>query len=464
MRVPLSWLQEYVTFDLSNEKLSDLFTLSGIEVDKIESNSFSFKGVVVGQIKTTKPHPHSDRLKIATVFDGNQIIDIVCGDLSCISGMKVALATIGSVLTDKKGATFKIKKSKFRGIYSFGMLCTEEELGLKESAQQIMIFDKKTPVGVDVQTLLGDTIFEISLTPNLGHLMSIFGIARNLQAFLNQKIKPPSITFPSNQEKCPLTIQIDRQDDCYRYCCAKISGVKVRPSPQWMIDRLGKAGLKSINNIVDITNYVMLELGQPLHAFDANKVHGQTITMQSTTKEIVFHTLDGEKRNIPTNVLMVHDEKAPIAIAGIIGGANATIDNTTTAIILEGAHFNPSIIRYGSKVLGLRTESSSRFERGIDFQGLPIALNRAIDLMLTFAGGTLEGNKGDKIAKAHKKSTIFISQVRTNKILGTQLTLDEIDALLQRLDMETKQEKKRYWLLSPHIEMIFAMKSILLKK
>ncbi|MDJ0652024.1 MAG: phenylalanine--tRNA ligase subunit beta [Simkaniaceae bacterium] len=442
MRVPLSWLKDYVKLDVSTEKLSEVLTLAGLEVDKVELTPFSFKGVVIAEVKETKPHPNANQLKVAQVFDGNETLQVICGDPSCAAGMKVALAKIGSSLTDKKGKTFTIKKSKLRDVESFGMLCAEEELGLAKSSESIMVLSENAAVGTDLTKLFGDPIFEVSLTPNLGHCMSIFGLARDVAALLDQKAKKPSVPLASSHNRCTVSVEIKEKENCYRYCCRKIRGVKVGSSPEWMVRRLESAGIRSINTIVDVTNYVMLELGQPLHAFDAKKVHGQKIFVQSTEKEISFTTLDGKKRKVPEDVLMIHDAKGPIAIAGLMGGADSEVEEATTTIILEAAHFNPSAIRRASKALGLRSESSARFERGIDFEGVSLALDRAASLIAKLGGGKIDEGKVDTVAKKQKKRKITIRLSRTNQILGTKLSLSEMESFLKRLEMETKRERE----------------------
>ncbi len=440
MRVPLSWLKDYVKLELSNDELSDVLTLAGLEVDKVEPTPFSFKGVVVGKVMETKPHPNADKLKVAQVFDGSETLQIVCGDPKCAVGMKVALATIGGTLTDAEGKTFKIKKSKLRDVESFGMLCAENELGLSEESNGIIQLDEDSAVGTDLTELLGDVIFEISLTPNLGHCMSIFGIARDVAALLDQKAKRPKVHITSEEKRCDVSVDVKDKENCYRYSCRKIRGVKVGPSPDWMKARLGNAGVRSINNIVDITNYIMLELGQPLHAFDAKKIHGQKISVQSTEKEITFKTLDGGKRKIPANILMIHDEKGPVAVAGVMGGEESEVDENTTNIILEAAHFNPSAIRRGSKALGLRSESSVRFERGVDSKMVAIALDRAASLIAELGGGEIDEGKVDIISKEQKARTIKLRLARTNQILGTKLSLSEMESFLKRLEIEVKEE------------------------
>ncbi|MCB1110899.1 MAG: phenylalanine--tRNA ligase subunit beta, partial [Chlamydiia bacterium] len=257
MRVPLSWLKEFVSLDLSPEELSDVLTLAGLEVDKVEATSFSFKGVVVAEVKKTAPHPNADKLKVAQVFDGSETLQVVCGDPKCAAGMKVALATVGATLEDSEGKSFKIKRSKLRDIESLGMLCSGKELGISEEDDGILQLGKDTPVGVDLAKLYGDVIFEISLTPNLGHCMSMLGMGRDVAALLDQKVKSPKITLKEGSAAHELSVTIHEKDSCSRYAARKITGVRVGPSPDWVKSRLENSGVRSINNIVDVTNYVM---------------------------------------------------------------------------------------------------------------------------------------------------------------------------------------------------------------
>lgn len=438
MRVPLSWLKEYVQLDIPNDQLCDVLTLAGLEVDKIEPTPFSFSHVVVVEIRDVQPHPQADKLKVVQVFDGKETLQIVCGDPSCSVGTKTALAQVGATLETEKGKLLKIKPSKLREVESMGMLCTEKELGLSEHDSTIMHLAEKTPIGADLTHLLGDTIIEISLTPNLGHCMSILGIARDIAALLDQKISPLQIKEPNFQEIVHPTLKIVDVENCYRYCCLVIKNIKVGPSPDWIKRRLENAGVRSINNIVDITNYVMLELGQPLHAFDYAKLNGNQITVQSTTSEILFETLDGLKRKIPSDTLMIYDEKEPVAVAGVMGGAHSEVKETTQDILIEAAHFHPSAVRKSSKSLGIRSESSARFERGVDHEMVTKALNRAAMLIIDFAGGELASKKIESIPHPIQKRQIQLRVNRVNQILGTQLSQNEIESFLKRLEMELK--------------------------
>ncbi len=434
MRVPLSWLKDYVKLDLSNEALANVLTLAGLEVDKVEPTPFPFKGVIVGEVKEAAPHPNADKLKVAQVFDGTETLQVVCGAANCKAGMKVALACVGATLTDKEGNTFKIKKSKLRDVTSQGMLCAEDELGFTEKSAGIMELPGETVVGTDLTDLFGDVIFEISLTPNLGHCMSLLGIAREVAALLDQKTTPPKVEL-EERGAAGVEVEIKEAENCYRYSCRRIAGIKVGPSPDWMKVRLENAGIRSINNVVDVTNYVMLELGQPLHAFDGKKIRDQKISVQSTESPITFETLDGEKRKIPAGILMIHDGKGPVAVAGVMGGANSEVSNTTTEVILEAAHFNPSMVRKGAKALGLRSESSARFERGVDFELVTVALDRAASLL----GGTVS-QIVDSVPKGRKRKKIQVGLSRVNALLGTKLSLAEVESFLKRLEMTVKTE------------------------
>ncbi|MEM8727355.1 MAG: phenylalanine--tRNA ligase subunit beta [Chlamydiota bacterium] len=441
MRVPLSWLKDYVTLDLSAKALADLLTLGGIEVEKIEPSRFSFKGVVVGEVEEVKPHPDNERLNVIRVCAGSETAEVVCGDLGCSVGMKVALAPIGSSVTDKKGKTVQIRRSKRSGVESFGLLCSAEELGLVERSEGILVLREDAPIGADLTELLEDVVFDIALTPNLGHCMSLLGLARDIGALLDQRVKKLAVQLESGNRKCDVDVEIKDRENCYRYSCRKIRGLSVGLSPEWMVRRLEQAGLRSVNNVVDATNYVMLEFGQPLHAFDAKKVEGQKISVQSTEKELSFKTLDGKQRNIPENTLMIYDKRGPIAVAGVMGGASAEVDETTTDIILEAAHFNPAAVRRGSKALGLRSESSIRFERGVDFEAIALALDRAASLIGGLGGGIVDDGKVDNIANEQRRRNIRLRLSKANRILGTKFSLDAVKAFLKRLEMEPEGER-----------------------
>lgn len=440
MRIPLSWLKDYLSFFLSNEELSNTLTLAGLEVDKVEQMAFPFEGVVVGEVVETQPHPGADKLKIAQVSDGTETFQVVCGDPSCQAGMRTAFAKIGAVLGKGDADQFKIKKAKLRDVESFGMLCTEKELGLSDHHATIMQLPQDAPLGEDLTQLFGDTIIEVSLTPNLGHCMSILGVARDLAAMIDSKATRPTFKLKEHSEvKMNDAISVDIQDPeaCLRYSCRLIRDVKIGPSPLWITKRLEAAGIRSINNIVDVTNYVMLASGQPLHAFDYEKIGGKKLSVATTEKTLTFKTLDNEKRQVPAGTLMIYDQTKPLAIAGVMGGAESEVSDQTRHILLEAAHFNPSFVRRASKTLGLRSESSSRFERGIDHEGVIQALNEATFLIQEVAQGSVVSGMIDVEPKPRKKRKVKCRIKRVNEILGTSLSFSEVESFFHRLEMET---------------------------
>jgi len=434
MRIPLSWLQEHIEIDMPNEQLADLLTLGGLEVNKIEqSTPLLCDKVLVSEIKDVKPHPYADKLQVVQVFDGTTTLQVVCGDQSCTIGMKSALAPIGATIMTEKGVSYKIKRTKLRKVESFGMLCTEKELGLSDHNATIMHVDRAIPIGTDLYEFFSDTVLDISLTPNLGHCMSILGVARDLAALLDKQVKLPRIKRAESEDKLPLHVTIKDPKNCYRYSCRLIRNVVIGPSPIWIKMRLKHAGIRSINNVVDITNYVMLELGQPLHAFDYSQIDEGKIVVQPTETTTMFELLDKTTHTIPSGVLMVYGNTTPLAIAGIMGGSNSEIQNSTTDIVLEGAHFNPSSIRKSSRLLNIRSESSLRFERGVNYEMVTTALDHAIALII----GDKPRREIDVEINPQKLRTVTIRIDQANQLLGTTLSYAEAESILNRLDMKT---------------------------
>ncbi|MBP9841687.1 MAG: phenylalanine--tRNA ligase subunit beta [Simkaniaceae bacterium] len=422
MLIPLSWLKKYISTDLPVSTIASTLDLAGIEVDHIHQTQAPFSNVFVAEIQNVIPHPDAEKLKIATVFDGEETLQIVCGAPNCRIGIKTALVKIGGTVGD-----IKIKKGKLRGVESQGMLCGADELGLSKERGGIIELD--LPVGLDFVAHCADTVLEISLTPNLGHCASIFGIARELSTHLNIPLSPPS--FEVIEEGPPNELKVSIEDDrCSHYTCRVIDNVKVAPSPEWLSSYLEKGGIRSINNIVDITNYVMLELGQPLHAFDIKGIDEIYIGKASRS----LKTLDGVEREIPTESLMIKSQDKPLAFAGIIGGLDSGVTDSTTTIILESARFDPIAIRLGSKALSIRTESSGRFEKGIDPLGVVKALNRAASLIREIAGGTVRQGIQETLLKPYTPNPILYRTEKINALLGTSFSHGEIEHFLKRLD------------------------------
>ncbi|PKP18408.1 MAG: phenylalanine--tRNA ligase subunit beta, partial [Bacteroidetes bacterium HGW-Bacteroidetes-23] len=419
MRISYNWLKQFIKLDSSSEETAALLTDLGLEVEVVEkyqSVKGGLAGIVVGEVKTCVQHPDADRLKVTTVDlgDGNPI-QIVCGAPNVAVGQKVPVATIGTNLFDKEGNEFQIKKGKIRGQESHGMICAEDELGLGENHDGIMILDDSLQPGTlfsKVMNIEDDEVFEIGLTPNRADAMSHWGVARDLRAGLVQKNVHPELITPSvtsfRVDKRTLKIDVEVKDIklAPRYCGVTISGITVKPSPDWLQNRLKAIGLTPKNNIVDATNYVLHELGQPLHAFDANKINGKIIvkTVESGTK---FKTLDDVERILHEEDLMICDEKGPLCIAGVFGGKNSGVTENTANIFLESAYFNPVSIRKTAKRHALSTDASFRFERGIDPTITEYALKRAAILIKEIAGGEITSDIIDIYQKKIEDFTVL---------------------------------------------------------
>jgi phenylalanyl-tRNA synthetase beta chain len=450
MKVPLSWLKEYLNFTQSPEELANVLTLAGIEVEDIQTSVLKFSGVVVGQVLETHSHPSADRLCVAKVSDGKEEFQIVCGASNCRAGIKTAFAKIGASLLDEEGKSFKIKKSKLRDIESFGMLCSEKELGLGEGLEGIMELSDEFEVGKDLAPYYSDVIFEVALTPNLGHCMSIFGLARELSAQLNIPLKKPTFSLSEDEEpieKCIQALLIDKKQ-CFRYSCRAVKNIQVGPSPAWLKKKIEACGVRSINNVVDISNLVMLELGQPLHMFDADKIDGKKIIITAQTNHKELETLDDVKRLIPPEVLLICDRAKPLAFAGVMGGKSSAVSDQTINVVIEAAYFTPQAIRKSVRMIGLKSDSSQRFEKGIDPNGVIDALNYAAFLLQKVAGGKIcKGTIDQKVHEFVEKKIACRIQ-RVNQLLGTHLSAGEIAGLLRRLGMEILQETNHELLIA----------------
>jgi phenylalanyl-tRNA synthetase beta chain len=444
MKIPLSWLKEYLPKAATAKEIADILTLLGIEVENVKQLPLPFEGVVIAKIHAASPHPHADRLRVATVFDGNEELQIVCAAPNCRPGIKVALAKIGATLQDEDGKNFKIKKSKLRDVESFGMLCAIDELGLGAKTEGILELDTQLPEGTDLSQLYGDTILEISLTPNLGHCLSILGIAREVAASLQCKVQKRSIALKESAtlfiDKL-ISISIDDKAQCSHYACRVMQGVKVAPSPDWLKQRLEASGIRSINNIVDASNYIMLEYGQPLHIFDYNTLRGKSIAVTSHTTFPTLTTIDGVLREIPKDICLICDGEGPVAFAGVMGGADSSVGDTTTNILIEAAHFSEEAIRKSSKKLNLRTDASHRFERGTDPLILRQALDHAASLIQQIAGGEIAKGIEEKVTEAFIPQKIFCRTSRVNQLLGTELSTGEIASFFERLEMIIEKEE-----------------------
>ncbi len=438
MKVTYNWLKEFVDFDLTPTALADLLTMLGLEVEGMEQLGGGMDAVVVARVVEKAQHPNADKLSLCKIDNGKEIISVVCGAQNFKQGDTVALAQIGAVLP----GDFKIKRSKIRGEESCGMLCSEKELGLADESAGIMVLPETLPLGTPFFEAMGlkDTVFEIGLTPNRADCLSVIGIAREVAAKLGKHVRYPTIVVPEYGEAVDSRIKVAIQDatGCPRYAARFISGCTIAPSPAWLINRLNAVGVRSINNVVDITNLVMLELGHPLHAFDYSRVTGGQIIVRRAGEGETFKTLDGQERTLSSADLMICDSGRAVALAGIMGGENSEILDTTRDILLESAFFDPPTIRRSSKRLGLHTESSHRFERGADLQMVPMALDRAASLMVQLAGGNVAKGRVDNFPAPKAPVTITFRPERANAMLGLALTAERMAELFRYLEFQVQ--------------------------
>ena len=448
MKISYNWLKQFIKIDLKSEETASLLTDLGLEVEVVsnyQSVRGGLQGVVVGHVLTCEKHPDADRLSITTVDLGDgSPVQIVGGATNVAKGQKVPVATIGTKLFDAAGVEFEIKKGKIRGQESHGMICAEDELGLGTSHDGIMILDatlKPGPPAAKVFNVENDEVFEIGLTPNRADAMSHYGVARDLRASLLQKnssielITPTVSTF--RIDKRTLKIDVDVKDSklAPRYCGVTISGITVKSSPAWLQNRLKAIGLTPKNNIVDVTNYILHDLGQPLHAFDASKINGKIIvnTVAAGTK---FVTLDDVERTLHEEDLMICDEKGPLCIAGVFGGKSSGVIETTNSIFLESAYFNPVSVRKSAKRHALNTDASFRFERGIDPSITEFALKRAALLIKEIAGGEITSDIVDIYPKKIEDFPVFLNFDKTAKLIGQELPQETIKKILASLDIK----------------------------
>ena len=449
MKISYNWLRQFINIDWAPEKTSELLTNLGLEVEGIEAYASvkgGLKGIVVGEVKTCKQHPNADRLKLTTVDVGDdQILKIVCGAPNVAAGQKVAVATIGTTLYTKEGESWKIKKGKIRGEESHGMLCAEDELGLGPNHDGIMVLDKDSVIGsplADIFNIENDVVFEIGLTPNRADAMSHYGTARDLKAGLIQEGLNPELMSPSvsgfhvDNRTLKIDVAVESKDKAPRYCGITISGAKIEASPGWMQQRLKAIGLQPINNVVDITNYVMHSLGQPLHAFDADKIADQKIIVRNAKKDEKFTTLDGIERSLDVEDLMICDNNGPMCIAGILGGLNSGISNSTTNIFLESAYFDPVSIRKSAKRHGISTDASFRFERGIDPEKTKYVLKYAASLISEITGGEISSDPSDEYSKKIKDKQVFLSFENINKLIGQKIPKETVKEILSSLEIK----------------------------
>jgi len=454
MKISYNWLKQFLQTDWEVNKTSELLTDLGLEVEgveTIESIKGSLEGVVVGEVLTCIQHPNADRLKLTTVDLGSgDPVQIVCGAPNVAVGQKVPVATIGTMLYDDLGVGFKIKKGKIRGEESHGMICAEDELGLGASHDGILILDDKLKSGTkaaDVFNIEVDKVFEIGLTPNRADAMSHYGVARDFRAGLiqhgiNLELITPSVSdFQVDERRLRIDVEVSKKELAPRYCGISIVDVEVKDSPEWIQNRLKSIGITPKNNIVDITNYVLHELGQPLHAFDAEKIEGNKVLVKTLESGTKFTSLDGVERELHSEDIMICDAASnPLCIAGVFGGINSGVTEKTTSIFLESAYFDPVFIRKTAKRHALNTDASFRFERGIDINFTKYALKRAAILIKEYSNGKIASDVMDFYPEKVEDFQVFLSYENAFRLIGQEIDKETIKNILASLEIKISSE------------------------
>jgi phenylalanyl-tRNA synthetase beta chain len=438
MRLPLHWLKEFVDLPVTPEELTDRLTLAGFEVEGIETVNPDFSGVVVGRAVRVDRHPNADRLTVVEVEDGSRTYQVVCGAPDVTAGRIYAFAPPGATISQGR----ELKAVKLRGVVSEGMLLAEDELGVSSDHTTLMAVPQDLTLGRDLGEALqfADVVLEVAVTPNRPDCLSVLGLAREVAALLREPLRHPEVDFPEADEAIDQFAKVTILDPvaCPRYAARLVTGLKVGLSPFWMQHRLRLAGLRPINNLVDVTNYVLWELGQPLHAFDFDLLSGGEIVVRLPGPgEETFVTLDGQERQVHPDTLFICDATHPVALAGIMGGQESEVNDDTQRVLIESAYFNPPHIRRAAKRLGLSTEASYRFERGVDPDGVLLALERAAQLMAALGGGRVLKGRIDSYPNPVPRPRLSLRISRTNQVLGTAYTLDQVEGLLRDLHLPT---------------------------
>lgn len=454
MNISYNWLKEYVDFNLQPQEVAEALTSIGLEVggvEEVESVRGGLKGLVVGHVLTCEAHPNSDHMHICTVDLGTgEPAQIVCGAPNVAAGQKVIVATLGTVLYGPEGESFTIKRSKLRGVESLGMICAEDEIGIGQSHDGIMILPAETPVGMPAAEyfqLESDYLIEVDITPNRADACSHYGVARDLYAYLVQNGQPTALHRPSVEGFCvdnhdlDIAVEVENAEACPRYCAVSIKGCEVKESPEWLQKKLNTIGLRPINNIVDITNYIMMAYGQPLHCFDADMIKGQRIVVKTLPEGTPFVTLDGEEHKLSERDLAICNAEEPMCIAGVFGGKGSGTYEGTTNVVLESAYFHPTWIRKSARRHGLSTDASFRFERGIDPDGQIYALKQAAMLVKELAGGTISMEIKDVEAEGLAKAfPVNIRYAQVNDLIGKEIPAATVKSIVSSLEMQIVKE------------------------
>ena len=432
IKVPLSWLQAYCDVPWSVDELADRLVMAGLEVDSVDTVGSDYEGFVVGHVERVDRHPNADRLSLCTVDVGGESLQVICGAPNVAAGQKVPVARVGATLP----GGMEIRKAKIRGVESFGMICSEAELNLSDDHEGIMVLEAGIEPGRPLKDIVGgpETVLSIDVGTNRPDCLSLVGVAREITALSGGELRmPPGVVDETGPPVDTLaSVRVDAPDDCPRFVGRVITGVRIGPSPDWLKRRIEAAGIRSISNVVDVTNYVMLEMGQPLHAYDLDRLAGRGIVVRRAGEEEAFTTLDGVDRTLDGEVLMIADHETGIGVGGVMGGLDTEITPETDRVFLEGACFDAVRVRRGSKALQLQTDASRRFERGMDPELQGEAVARAAGLIADVAGGVVAKGMIDVRTPAVPDPVIRLRLSRVNGLLGTGLDRDEIAALLRR--------------------------------
>jgi phenylalanyl-tRNA synthetase beta chain len=419
---------------ISTEEIIDRLTMSGLEVEDFDDQIKKYRLILVGKVKDVKKHPNADRLTVCTVYDGKEDLQVVCGAPNVKEGQTVALAPVGVCIPKEN---YKITKQKIRGVESFGMICAEDELELSDEHTGIMVMDDEIEAGTPLSDALNlnDTLLDIAITPNRPDALSHIGVARDLVALFNLDLKIPKNDLNESQKEAKeyASIEIEDEINCPRYSAKVVTNVTVKESPDWLKKKLASVGLRPINNVVDITNFIVMEMGQPLHAFDLDQLSKKKIVVRSTKNKINFATLDSKERELSKDTLMICDGEKEVAIAGVMGGENSEVTESTKNILIESAYFNPKSIRRTTRYLQLATDSSYRFERGTDPSNTLFAAQRAAQLIAEIAGGTIAKNHIDIYPATVKNKELVVRLPRIKKLLGFDVPKTEIVRIFTKL-------------------------------
>lgn len=446
MLVSLKWLNDYINLsDVSVEEVEDKLTSSGLEVEEIIDLRKKYENIVVGYVEESGKHPDADKLSVCKVNDGEKVYDVVCGAPNVAAGQKVAFAKVGAVIP---GGGFKIKKAKIRGAVSEGMICAGDELEINDDHTGILVLDESLKPGTAIADVLGldDVIFDIAITPNRPDALSHIGIARDLAALFDRELKTPKFELKETGDEATsaASVEIENPEACPRYSARIVKNVTVKESPEWLKEKLTAVGLRPINNIVDITNFVLYEVGQPLHAFDLDYLADKKIIVKNAEDGDKFITLDSKERELKSNNLMICDAEKPVAVAGVMGGENSEVTENTKDVLIESAYFDPSSIRKTAKQLGLQTDASYRFERGTNPEITTWAADRAASLMAEIAGGEVLKGVIDVYPKPLERKVIKLRYARINKILGYDVAPETVRFIMNKLDFVLPLEEEDF--------------------